>query len=358
MSEEPVRNMQQLRVRWLGESPDGGSLRDAALRGIREAAAAGHALEGAAADLRGISLAGEELSGADFSRCDLSGADFSDAKLAGAKFSWAVLRGATFCRAHIESCEFLAADLTGANLSEAHAERSGFGAARMVDANLLQARMSGATLSKADLTGADLRTADLQRARLCDAVCRKASFMAADLRGADLTGMMIGGASFNRADLRESTFYGLKEYESSTWVEADIRSIDFCGAYLVRRYIMDENYLHEFRTKSRFHGFLYRIWWLTSDCGRSFARWAAFTAVLALSFAVLYQLVDVDWGEKRGFLSSFYFSVVTLTTLGYGEITPRSGTAQVLAISEAVLGYVVLGGLLSILANKMARRAE
>ena len=66
----------------------------------------------------------------------------------------------------------------------------------------------------------------------------------------------------------------------------------------------------------------------------------------------------VDYGEHRTGISSFYYSVVTLTTLGYGDAVPASVAAQVLAMIEVVLGYVMLGGLLSIFANKMARRAE
>jgi voltage-gated potassium channel Kch len=53
-----------------------------------------------------------------------------------------------------------------------------------------------------------------------------------------------------------------------------------------------------------------------------------------------------------------YYSVVTLTTLGYGDVVPASPTAQVLAMCEVVLGYVMLGGLLSIFSNKMSRRAD
>jgi voltage-gated potassium channel Kch len=53
-----------------------------------------------------------------------------------------------------------------------------------------------------------------------------------------------------------------------------------------------------------------------------------------------------------------YFSVVTLTTLGYGDIVPSSTAAQVLCMVEVFMGYVMLGGLLSIFSNKMARRAE
>ncbi len=53
-----------------------------------------------------------------------------------------------------------------------------------------------------------------------------------------------------------------------------------------------------------------------------------------------------------------YYSIVTITTLGYGDVVPASLPAQVLAVSEALMGYVGLGGLLSIFAQKMARRAD
>ena len=78
----------------------------------------------------------------------------------------------------------------------------------------------------------------------------------------------------------------------------------------------------------------------------------------ALVFAGLFELVAIDYGEHRTPLSSLYYSVVTLTTLGYGDVVPASSWAQILAMIEVVLGYVMLGGLLSIFANKMARRAE
>ena len=75
-------------------------------------------------------------------------------------------------------------------------------------------------------------------------------------------------------------------------------------------------------------------------------------------FAGLYGMVDVDYGPHETVLSPLYFSFVTLTTLGYGDVVPVSQAGQVMAIAEVIGGYFTLGGLLSILANKMARRAE
>jgi hypothetical protein len=52
-----------------------------------------------------------------------------------------------------------------------------------------------------------------------------------------------------------------------------------------------------------------------------------------------------------------YYSVVTFTTLGFGDIKPVTEIAAMVVMLEVVLGYVMLGGLISILANKLARRA-
>jgi len=47
-------------------------------------------------------------------------------------------------------------------------------------------------------------------------------------------------------------------------------------------------------------------------------------------------------GAGRGFSGLMYFSFVTLTTLGYGDVTPLTPTARNFAMLQALLGQVVL----------------
>ena len=122
--------------------------------------------------------------------------------------------------------------------------------------------------------------------------------------------------------------------------------------------IMDENYLHEFRHASPANAAVYRLWKLTSDCGRSLARWAMLTFTMATLFGAIYSQVNLDYGDYETVLSPYYFSVVTLTTLGYGDVLPASLGAQIVVLAEVFIGYIMLGGLLSIFATKMGRRAE
>ncbi|MGE4609963.1 MAG: ion channel [Paracoccaceae bacterium] len=53
----------------------------------------------------------------------------------------------------------------------------------------------------------------------------------------------------------------------------------------------------------------------------------------------------------------FYYSLVTYTTLGFGDVTADSLIGEMLVISEVIAGYFTLGLLLLILANTVARRS-
>lgn len=62
-------------------------------------------------------------------------------------------------------------------------------------------------------------------------------------------------------------------------------------------------------------------------------------------YAIIYYLFPVLLrGEQtRSFIECLYFSVVTITTLGYGDITPSGDLGYSIAASEAVLGVVLIG---------------
>ena len=68
--------------------------------------------------------------------------------------------------------------------------------------------------------------------------------------------------------------------------------------------------------------------------------WLAYNAVLMIDPSALAGsgLTGAGGGVGEGDL--LYFSYVTLTTLGYGDITPVSETARSLAIVEAVVGVL------------------
>ena len=141
-----------------------------------------------------------------------------------------------------------------------------------------------------------------------------------------------------------------------------ISGVDNCrtGDSMMTRYIKDVAFIQEFRGKHPCWAFLWR--W-SCFYGQSFLLWAFWCALVAFVFGVIYGefgLLDLRGKQDTGF-THLYFSIVTFTTLGFGDIAPvKAGSslaAEILVTLEVILGYIGLGGLISILANKVARRA-
>jgi hypothetical protein len=97
------------------------------------------------------------------------------------------------------------------------------------------------------------------------------------------------------------------------------------------------------------------LFWLISDYGLRTWRVIATFFGLAIAFAVIYWLcptfvmVNQVVGDIRGFWHALYFSVVTMTTLGFGDIAanPDSWAGQTLLMLQVILGYVLLGALVT-----------
>ncbi|MCR5482505.1 MAG: potassium channel family protein [Clostridia bacterium] len=75
-------------------------------------------------------------------------------------------------------------------------------------------------------------------------------------------------------------------------------------------------------------------------------------------FALIYTLLPEGYIEYSKlpdtFLVNLYYSIGTITTLGYGDITPCNQTAAVLVGLESFLGVVVVGLFLNQMAHKQS----
>jgi hypothetical protein len=78
------------------------------------------------------------------------------------------------------------------------------------------------------------------------------------------------------------------------------------------------------------------------------------TAVgLLLSGTLFYWVVEA-WGP----VDSFYFTVVTLTTVGYGDLAPTNDWSKLFTVFYIFVGIGVIASLITTLAARSASRAS
>jgi len=98
----------------------------------------------------------------------------------------------------------------------------------------------------------------------------------------------------------------------------------------------------------------YWLWKFTSQYGESLARWSMTCLGVIAFFAIAYSTFDLI-APASGLVDYFYFSVVTFTTLGYGDIHPKGVLGKLGTSVEVAAGFTMFGILLSIISNRFQR---
>ena len=352
-----------------------------------------------AANLREANLIEANLMAANFSGADLRGANFSGANLMGANFNGADLNGADLSGAVLRLAKLRGAVLITANLNGADLD----------GADLLEAIPYGADLNGAKLRGADLNGADLGRAKLRGADLGRANLNGANLREADLNGANLNGANLNGVDLSYANLRGTKAKFSIVDGETLLtrnkfdRNTDFSGVGLDGARVEEElksalkRNIRQLYWKKRYRrNLLYNLlrpFWWASDYGSSTTRLIITFLGSSLFFSIFYlipystiswadapyitfhyeywtnypflqglelntenypdnpKIEDLSSGEigRTLWTRTLYFSIVTMTTLGFGDMSahPSSTLGHVLVCLQVILGYVLLGALIT-----------
>jgi hypothetical protein len=74
---------------------------------------------------------------------------------------------------------------------------------------------------------------------------------------------------------------------------------------------------------------------------------------LLLSGTVFFTLVE-GWSV----LDSFYFSVTTLTTVGFGDPAPTTAAGKIFTMVYIFVGLGVIGGFINVLAKPYVRQTD
>ena len=93
---------------------------------------------------------------------------------------------------------------------------------------------------------------------------------------------------------------------------------------------------------------------IISTLYRSGRKIAVFLMMVLILVTLLGSIMYVVEGEKNGFTNipiSIYWAIVTLTTVGYGDISPQTGLGKLISSIIMILGYCIIAvptGLVSV----------
>ncbi|MFC7079106.1 pentapeptide repeat-containing protein [Halorussus caseinilyticus] len=339
-------------------------------------------------------FSGANLRWADLTRGDFAGADFRDADLRDATldraaFELADLREANLRSGDLEDANFRDADLRGANLRGIDAPD-----ARLKEANLADANLEDAKLADADLRDADLEDANLRKAKLGGANLEDASLVRTDLRETTLEDARLYQTYFSDVRIDSDTEFGdscvyedldeLDDWdatptEAAVWTYRRLQDLHekYALTERARHYHVKKKESQKRHNREEGNYLQYAIHavnGVASEHGESPWRVVGVSTVVIAIWSVLYLLLgkirvptDTSGTDAIGLglfpslslpspvaeiATSVYFSVVTFTTLGYGDLQPATGFAQALATVESFLGALLMAYLVFVLGRR------
>ena len=296
-------------------------------------------------DFKRANLRNRQLENANLVEADLTEAEFSFANLKNSNLAFANMDHAVVSFANLEGANLSAANLEGAYLEDANLNDTILTGANFKNATLSNSNLINAYLIDAHLEGANLTAVNFDRANLSSVSFDEKIAM----RLFRETGYSIKKIWSRRYDLLLDTTIRCKGVNATTCY----------GSQRFKLFLQDQDFLEEF-LETKWGKKVFVTWWIFADCGRSLARWAGWSLALALLFAFVYWSLGPQSFDTQhlnfNLITLFYYSVVTFTTLGFGDIIPRTTTAAMCVTIEVILGYVMLGGLITIFASKLSRR--
>lgn len=273
--------------------------------------------------------------------------------------------GANFSKVHLFSVDMADCNFMEANLSSVRAEGSVFHNTDFVRAELTKSTFAVCDFYDASFQEANMLYVEFYESSFQDCNCSRADFSKAKFYGGGYNPLVrqelrfnLCGASFYNAKFTSETYFHLANVSKET----DFRTISFESAcysaglrqslqYCNRRHNWNDWYANNSVVVRR----LVRLFWFASNYGSSPKRVIQSFFSVCFLYAFIYwlfpSLTSVE--SDLSLMSSVYFSVVIMTTLGFGDIYANSNNwfSQLLLITHVLSGYVLLGALITVLSS-------
>lgn len=243
-------------------------------------------------------------------------------------------------------------------------------------ADFYHAELKGAHLFNINLSHASIMKADLQGANLNCANIQNTNMLGVKWAGCKFEKVKIGKNVRQEHDAKQAIKAG-KEQESFDYLQQaeeiyrDLRKhaehegiFTLSGFFIHKELTMRRLQLPRFSTKR----FISKLVDLFCGYGEAPLRIVALSLLIITICAALYSFTGLNYHDSfhriscdqsfsenlSYFISSLYFSVVTFTTLGYGDINPV-GISRAIAALEAFTGSFTIALFVVVFVKKMTR---
>lgn len=264
-------------------------------------------------------------------------------------------------------CDLNNIDLVDHNSSVGHA---------LHQCDLYKANLEGAHLFKIDFSGSSLMKSNLENANLHCANLESCNLLGVKIRNARLENVNWGKCILqeNLAKLEQKSgnveamwdyYEQAEEIYRNLRIETEKQGLFEKSGYFFRKEMIMRRLQMPILSYDRLSS---KVVDLFCGYGEKPFNVVMFSLFVISVSALFYFVLGVNYGDEviqfsRGkgvaanaleFLSCLYFSVVTFTTLGYGELTPTSA-ARVVSGVEAFVGSFTMALFVVVFVKKMTR---
>jgi len=317
-------------------------------------------------DWSGANLRYWNLEGIMFSHSDaianFQNVNFHKANLRNTMFSSAIFGNAYFGGANLESAYLKGANLKGVYLRGAILKNCRLDSTCLENAEMIGADLQNAKLWNSNLTGVKLQNSNLRNAEFNE----KTLLFNANLYQSkiDNSTLKFAYANLDKIVLQEKN----QLYKKAKEVYRNLKNYfrqeglyDVSGDYYYRERLMENKCNRE--EKKIFIWIFDTLLKLTTGYGEKplniLLWWIGIIFVYAFTYDVFNGIYNgiayniTSYNPK--FFEALYFSIVTFTTLGFGDLAPKPGFFQLFASFEALLGAIFMAMFIFVFARKMIR---
>ena len=350
------------------------------------------------ADLNGWNFSGLKLSKWK-NQANFEGADLTNARLQGTDLFRARLQKANLSNAQLQGVNLISAQLQKANLINAQLQKANLINAQLQGANLFNAQLQKANLSNAQLQKTDLSNAQLQKTNLFKSQLKEANLSSTQLQGANLSRTQLQKANLSYSNLRDAEFNERTDLQDVNLFQCKLENSTIKNAYnnldkiVIQEkekkyleakevYLILKNYFREEGLYDISGKYYYREKLMERACNRQNRQWGkwffnhllekvagygerperviCWWIGLILLFAIIYIegngiTMPGNSSYNLVFREALYFSGVTFTTLGFGDLAPKPGIFQIFSLLEAFLGAIFIAMFIFVFARKMTK---